>query len=203
MPLALQVAHLLSEARDRALPYAAYRRLVAESLIGKPLYEEESLQQFTRLNHQRMSRLDKTAQLDTHAVDAIRLSHPTALLVLTEAWCGDAAHALPVLNLLAERIDNLELGIVFRDEHPELMDAFLTNGARSIPKVVVVDSETLDVRGTWGPRPAPAQAIFAAYRADPAMDYDRYQLELQKWYNRDRSVHIQRELLDVLRRYAS
>lgn len=202
MPLAPPVAALLEEGRDRALSYAAYRRLVAESLEGAPLYDKESQQHFTRLNHQRMSRLDKTATLDEAAVDAVVFARPTLLLVLTEGWCGDAAHVLPVLNLLAERIDNLELGILFRDENPELMDAFLTGSSRSIPKVIVADAEWLQVRGVWGPRPAPAQAIFEAYRADPDIDYDTYQLELQKWYNRDRSVHIQRELLEVLRRSA-
>ena len=73
-------------------------------------------------------------------------------LVITESWCGDASPSLPVMNKIAELSSHLELRIVLRDEHPELMDVFLTNGARSIPKLIVLDGNTNDVLGEWGPR---------------------------------------------------
>ena len=106
---------------------------------------------------------------------------------------------LPVLNLLVNRLDTLELGIVYRDEHPDLMEAFLTNGSRSIPKVIMIERTTLAVRGDWGPRPRPAQDLFEIYRtSDLKVDYGTFQKELQKWYLRDRAEHIQRELVGML-----
>lgn len=196
------VSSLLREGLDDALSYAEYRARIAASISETPLYDSESQRNHTRLNHQRMARIDKTIDLVVPEVDSIRFRRATAMLVLAEGWCGDAAHALPVLNLLAERLDNLGLGIVFRDRHSDLMDAFLTGTSRSIPKVVVLETESLRVRGVWGPRPTPAQAIFLAYRADPTKDNETYQLELQRWYNRDRTVHIQQELVEVLLRCA-
>ena len=40
--------------------------------------------------------------------------------------------------------ENIELKIVLRDENEELMNEFLTNGSRSIPKLIVLD-ENLEV----------------------------------------------------------
>ena len=51
----------------------------------------------------------------------------------------------------------LELRIVLRDEHPEVMDRYLTNGSRSIPIVIALDEEFREL-GHWGPRPRELQA---------------------------------------------
>ena len=61
------------------------------------------------------------------------------LLVLAEGWCGDAAQILPVINKIAEYSSLIDLKVVCRDENPELMDQFLTNGSKSIPKVIIID----------------------------------------------------------------
>jgi hypothetical protein len=106
---------------------------------------------------------------------------------------------MPALKLVTDRFDNLDMGILYRDQNLELMDRFLTNGGRSIPKVIMIDRDTGEVRGSWGPRPRPAQDLFEVYRdGGSGMDKDTYQRELQKWYLRDRAEHIQRELLEML-----
>lgn len=195
------LAALVAEGLEHALSYADFRERMAGSPDGTPLYADEYFEQYNRLNDQRMTRLDKTLELIDEARD-VQLDRPLTLLVLTEGWCGDGAHVVPALNLLAEHIDNLELKTLFRDEHLALMDAFLTEGSRSIPKVIIVDSASHEVLDSWGPRPAPAQALFHAFRADPAADRDAFERELQQWYNRDRTVHTQREMLEVLQRHA-
>ena len=58
-------------------------------------------------------------------------------LVLTEAWCGDAAQSLPIINKMAEVSDNITLRLILRDENLDVMDQFLQNGrSRSIPKLI-------------------------------------------------------------------
>ena len=91
--------------------------------VDEPLYAREKWNFYTRLNHQRMKRLNKTVSLIEEVVAAgSRVPCRMTWLVLTEGWCGDAAQILPVLNLLTERFDNLELGLLFRDQNLELMD---------------------------------------------------------------------------------
>ena len=53
------------------------------------------------------------------------------LLVVLEDWCGDAVNIVPVIARLADRMLGIELRIVGRDSHPELMDSHLTGTSRS------------------------------------------------------------------------
>ena len=55
--------------------------------------------------------------------------------------CGDAAHVLPVLNKFAENDTTITLSILLRDDNEELMDRFLTNGTRSIPKLIILNAD--------------------------------------------------------------
>jgi len=54
---------------------------------------------------------------------------PIQLLTITETWCGDAAPALPFINQLAFHLDWPEPRVIWRDEHPELIDTYNTHGS--------------------------------------------------------------------------
>ncbi|MDX1530115.1 MAG: thioredoxin family protein [Rhodothermales bacterium] len=106
------------------------------------------------------------------------------LLVLNADWCGDASNTVPVLARLAERVPNLELRVIERDEHLDLMDAHLTNGrSRSIPAALLLDADFVE-RGWWGPRPYELQRWVEeeGLRMEPGPRYR----EVRKWYARDR-----------------
>jgi membrane-associated protease RseP (regulator of RpoE activity) len=87
------------------------------------------------------------------------------LLALSEDWCGDGANTLPYLARLAEALSTLELRILARDAHPDLMDRHLTGSARAIPVVIILDEAFREV-GWWGPRPAPLQDLESFYGLD-------------------------------------
>lgn len=119
------------------------------------------------------------------------------LLVLTEDWCGDALNTLPVLAAISNRARNLDLRILSRDANPDLMDAHLTGKSRSIPVVIVLDSQYVE-RAWWGPRPAPLQGwVINAGRALTAEE--RYR-EVRRWYARDRGTTTLAELVATLRK---
>ena len=129
--------------------------------------------------------------------EAKELEGEWRLLAISEDWCGDAVNTLPVLARLAEAAPGVELRVVKRDEHPGLMDRHLTNGARSIPLVVVLDRDYRPV-GTWGPRPGPLQEfILAEKRAGLRSSKEIYR-DARTWYARDRGETTLREMLDVL-----
>ena len=134
---------LVKRAADRGMNYAEYRTLVqnlAKDGQTTGVVQSEANINYTQLNDRRMSRWDKTLKLTNEVQEQIaRMEANLLFLVLTESWCGDASPSLPVMNKIAELNPNIEFKIILRDENPELMDAFLTNGARSIPKLIILD----------------------------------------------------------------
>ena len=96
------------------------------------------------------------------------------LIAIAEDWCGDASNLVPVFARLARDSQWIDLRIVKRDESPELMDMYLTNGSRSIPIVVVMDGDFRPV-GPWGPRPADLQkfVIREIVIDGPAITYEQ------------------------------
>ena len=187
---------------EAAQSYEAYRqmidRLLADGKTTGPNHSEDMLT-YTQLNVQRMSRLDKVVQLTEALQEQIAsVSIPWTWVVLTEAWCGDAAQSIPVMNKMAEASSHITLKLLLRDEHPDVMDAYLTNGSRSIPKLVCL-TESLRVVSTWGPRPAPAQQLMAEFKKQhPNEGYQALAKEMQLWYARDRTQAIQQEFTELL-----
>ena len=193
------------------MDYDAYRRLTSELLAeGKTTGENHSdaMINYTQMNETRMNRLDKTTKLTEEAKEALAgINRPLIWLTLTEAWCGDAAQILPVLEHLANASSGSKLRLILRDEHPDIMNAFLTNGGKSIPKVIILDAESHKVLGSWGPRPEAVQQMVMEAKADLEHIDDktekkaRYQIllkETQKWYAKDKTRRIQHEFMAAL-----
>lgn len=117
------------------------------------------------------------------------------LLAVAEEWCGDGANTLPYLARLTEAVPSMDLRILRRDEHPDLMDCHLTCTARAIPVVLILDEAFREVRW-WGPRPQPLQDLF--HREIEALSKpDRYP-RLRAWYARDRGRTTLEEILSLL-----
>lgn len=183
---------------EKSISYDDYKQLVETLLVAGKVtgpQQSEALAHYSQLNLQRMHRVEKTIQLVPEIKDKLLLLHqPQIWLVLTEGWCGDASQSVPVMQALAIVNPNIRLRILLRDENPELMDRYLTNGdSRSIPKLIALDPDTGKELFTWGPRPTALQETFYGMRSE-GLSYDIIKEELQRWYNKDRTVTIQQEL---------
>lgn len=138
--------------------------------------------------------IHRQARLPEWALAAARAQAPRRWLVLAEDWCNDAVSVVPVLAALADAVDGIDLRILRRDEHPEVMDAYLSEGgARAIPIVIVLD-EGCEELGHWGSRPAPLAAWVAAHAH---LDKPARNLEARRWYARDRGHTTLREVLAI------
>lgn len=184
-----------------ALDYGQYRQLIdtllsADKTTG-PVQDASRLQH-SRMNVQRMNRIDKHVEL-LPAMQQLLLENkrPMLWLVLTEAWCGDAAQNLPIFAKMAAIQPNITLRFILRDENLDIMDQFLTRSTRSIPKVIVLDPESLQVLGEWGPRPLIADQMVQALKAS-GMPHDDYILEVHKWYGTDKTASLQKELMEQI-----
>ena len=114
------------------------------------------------------------------------------LLVIAEDWCGDASSTIPAVARFADVVPGMELRVLRRDEHPELMDRYLTDGARAIPIVIVLDEAWREL-GHWGPRPAALQAFVMENR--PLVPKAELYPQVRRWYARDRGETTLREVL--------
>jgi len=194
-------AYINSELLDSAFTYEAYRTFLDELLAeGKTTgpNQSESMINYATLNQRRMRKWDKIGKLTPELTTRLlQISSPTTWLVITEGWCGDAAQNLPFLNKMAELNPNITLKLVLRDEHPELMDEFLTNGGRSIPKVIGLD-ESLNVLGSWGPKPIPMQKEFLENKVSQERTGKEFTEYLHLWYAKDKGLTLQNEILAIL-----
>jgi hypothetical protein len=185
-----------------AYTYQAYRQLIdsllAEGKSTGPKQSEE-LAAYSALNVKRMERLDKTVQVQPALAAAAAGLRATYLwLIITEGWCGDAAQLLPVIEAVAQASQgHLSTRYVLRDEHPELMDQYLTGGGRAMPKLLVLHPDTLAEITHWGPRPAPAQELVLKLKAEGAT-HEEFSLQLHTWYAHDRTQTTQTELLALV-----
>ena len=128
---------------------------------------------------------------------ACERGHPYRLLALAEDWCGDASNTVPYVAKLGEAAHCLEMRVLRRDEHPEVMDRYLTGTSRSIPIVIVLDEAWREV-GHWGPRPAALQAWFLTARQTTPKE--QLYPEIRRWYARDKGTSTLREILELLPR---
>ena len=150
------------------------------------------------LNAQRMDRLQKKIVLNEQQKERLsKINRKITFLIITEGWCGDAAQSLPVVQKIVEASDDLDARIVYRDENPNLMDAYLTNGGKSIPIIVGMDSLTGEHIFRWGPRPEFGNALLKQFKAEE-ITQEEFQLQLQKAYNKDKGAAIIDELLSKL-----
>jgi len=191
----------IEEGLQKAISYTSYRKrisdLIASGKSSGPI-QSEDLFNYSKLNDRRMTRLDKTIQLSQETLLALKkINKPITWLVLSEGWCGDAAQTLPVINKIADKSDLINLRIIFRDEHEELMRHFLTNGGKSIPKLLVLNSEN-NVLNTWGPRPNIATKMVQDYKNTHGQLDAAFKQELQVWYNKDKGVNIQENMVGLL-----
>ena len=195
-------ASLLRKSVKKAMNYQEFISLMkdlANNGRTTGLEQSEAYINYTSLNTRRMKRWDKTYQLPESVERKIEaLDNKIQWIVLTESWCGDAAPSLPVMNSFAQANPNISLYILLRDEHPELMNRFLTDGAMSIPKLIAVDETSGQVLGQWGPRPEVASKMVRDYKKKYGKLTPEFREDLQRWYNADKGQNITEELVDLL-----
>lgn len=182
--------------------YTDYRNHITDLLKeGKSTGNEQSedLTHYSELNETRMNRLEKTIVIANENTEKIKhLNRDYIWLVISEGWCGDAAQILPVIYKMAQLSEKIELKIVFRDENEDLMNLFLTNGSKSIPKLIIVDKSTLEILADFGPRPIGAKQLILDYKAQHGTIDEKAKTDLQLWYLHDKGLSIQNEIMELM-----
>lgn len=193
---------IIQKSLENTLSYIEYRNLVSSLLSeGKSTgpNQSEELTNYSMLNDRRMKRLDKTIKISEETAQKIKtISNAQTWLLITEGWCGDAAQNTPIIHKMAELNDKIDLKLALRDENVALMDLFLTNGGRAIPKLIALNKNN-DVLFTWGPRPTIATQMVADYKAKHGAIDAQFKQDLQVWYNKDKGQSLQQDFLSLLK----
>lgn len=180
---------------DKGINFADYKEQMADDLASN---SDSKIKEYISLNQHRMHRVEKTFALsDTLTQEVQNLKNKTYWLVLTEHWCGDASQILPALHKIEVKSEGkIEMKLVYRDQNLKLMDQYLTNNGRSIPKLIQLDSN-YNVTGVWGPRPAFAQKLVKELKSNPATAAN-YANQLHLWYAKDKQKSLEIEISELL-----
>lgn len=193
---------LIKNSLLKGMTYSDYRNKIKYLLLeglSTGFEQSEALLDYSLLNDKRMDRLDKTLKVSEETLNSLHQLHKNfTFLVIAEGWCGDAAQIVPVLNKIAESSSNINLKIVLRDENEALMNQFLTNGSKSIPKTLIID-ENYNVINSWGPRPSIATRMVMDYKEKNGVIDAEFKKDLQIWYNKDKGNSTQIDLIKLLK----
>ena len=197
------VSQIIENSLTNAFTYETFKAKVADVVKqGKSTGNDpdnENLANYSKLTYSRIKRLDKTLKIDSTIVEKVKaVASPITWIVLTESWCGDAGQTIPVINKVAELNSNINLKLLLRDDNDELMNEFLTNGGKAIPKLIAYDTEAKKVLNTWGPRPSEATKLVNDYKEAHGKLTPEFKKDLQVWYNNDKGKNTAEDLLKLL-----
>ena len=159
-------------------------------------YNNPDYFQYAKMNQSRSNRWFKHGKLSSDTITKIKsIQTPQTWILITEHWCGDAAHIVPFIAMMADLNPLIQLEVQLRDSDSEI-DSYLTNGGKSIPILVLRDENGKDL-AVWGPRPAACQVLYLEMK-NAGKDFETQKIELQNWYNADKGLSIQAEICALL-----
>lgn len=156
---------------------------------------------YSEMNIKRMERSDRTYKPSEEALTQLgKIEEKQIWWVITELWCGDSAQTLPIIAKLADaQSEKIELRIILRDDYVDIMDQYLTNGGRSIPKLIALEESSGKELFTWGPRPKGAQEVMDKAKENPDLSQEDIINQLYVWYPKDRGKSTESEIIALIK----
>ncbi len=180
--------------------FFAWTAELADTFETSGADQTEEQKKYTQLNYKRMERWNKTFQLSPSLKSILsKLNKEQIWVVITETWCGDSAQLLPgIAHIAASSEGKIILKIIMRDEHPEWINRYLTNGTKSVPKLISFDARGEELF-VWGPRPQGAVEILNNWKANlDTISKDQFHANLHSWYAKDKGLGLQTEIEQLL-----
>lgn len=163
-------------------------------------YDSEEYINYVKLNSARVRRWKKTGKITPELAKTVQsIKSPQHWLLITEPWCGDAANSQVFIGKAALLNSKISLTVQNRDAADSEIGQYLTNGGKSVPKLIVRDEQGNDLF-TWGPRPKEAQVLAMNLMNDDSLDMEEKKAGVQNWYNQDKGQSMQKELNELLKK---
>lgn len=188
--------NFLQDTFEKGLSYPAFKKAWDEH-VQTPQKEldrsKRKYRYYAQYNIDRAYAIESQYSPSKELLTALEsIPYPTYWVVLTEDWCVDSAYTLPVIEKAASASSKIFLRIFPRDAHLDLMDMYLTRGARSIPKLIVFDEQGAELF-QWGPRPQQAQALRDRL-VEEGLEGPALSMALVTWYEEGGWLHAENEL---------
>lgn len=182
---------------EKSISFEAYLEDAKNRLENPKTPQEEEFKHYYELGLQRMERTLKKLNFEGALQEkSSQKNFDGKFLIITEAWCGDASAAVPAIVKFFEGKNDVR--IFLRDSDETLIDQFLTNGTRSIPKVLILNPD-FTLKNTWGPRPKYGNELLSKYKNNPeTYTKDQFYNDLQVYYSRNRGKDVLEEIIDLL-----
>ncbi|MBC7556567.1 MAG: thioredoxin family protein [Chryseobacterium sp.] len=187
----------MEEYWDKAVSYETYKKNAEERILNPANDEEGEKKGYYELGLQRMHRMEKVFKPSAEDLESLESKNfEGKILIITEAWCGDASQAVPVIDAFFK--DKNEVKIFYRDSDHSLIDQFLTNGAQGIP-IVILLNEDFSVKNSWGPRPKYGKELLKKFKENPeTYSREAFYSDLQVYYSKNRGKDTLDEILNLL-----
>lgn len=168
-----------------------------ETVNQEQLTEEERKRyEEKKLNLHRMTRIEKHYSVSEELKNLIsKISHQQTWMIISETWCGDSAQNIPFIAKSVSLNPNINLKIILRDSHLDIMDLYLTNGTRSIPILITFDESGKELF-RWGPRPQEGKKLFSDLKAQ-GLEKSVILEKLHLWYGRNRGKNLENEMIEA------
>jgi len=182
---------------NKAINFEEYLQIAHERLKNPVSPQDSEYRPYYELGIQRMDRTVKKMVIDEDQIKQLKSKNFNGkILIISEAWCGDASATVPALVKFFE--GHNEVKIFLRDSDKSLIDQFQTNGTESIPKVIILDQD-FNVKSSWGPRPKFGHDLLVKHKTNPeAYPKDLFYNDLQVYYSRNRGKDSIQEILELL-----
>lgn len=188
---------IMKEYWDKGIGFEEYVHIGRQRLESPDNQKDIDYKQYYELGLQRMDRTLKKYTPDEEQLKILKSKNfDGKILIISEAWCGDASATVPALIKFFEGKN--EVRIFLRDGDKTLINQFLTNGTESIPKVIILNDD-FTVKNSWGPRPQYGKELLLKYKADPeGYPKDEFYNDLQIYYAKNRGKDAVQEILELL-----
>jgi hypothetical protein len=178
--------------------YQEYFQSILNAEHPRAPYNDPAYINYTKLNWSRQQRWIKVGELNKDLESLVKeIKIPQQWIVISEPWCGDAAHIVPFIYKLSQLNSLITLDIQLRDTEPHLIQEYLSGESKSIPKFIIRSEAGEDLL-VWGPRPEQSQVLFDRLK-DEGADFEEFKTQLQHWYNLDKGKSLQQELLERMK----
>jgi len=181
------------------LEYIELTKSIINNVSPSAPYDNEKMLKYTEANLERMQRVSNNISIDQKLYNLLTsVTDRWIWVIITEPWCGDAAQIVPALCAFAEVNSNIETKLILRDTNLDLIDAYLTEGGRSIPKLICLHQDTMEEIGTWGPRPQQIQVMVDKFKSDTTTSFGQKVRQIHQWYDDNKSAVLQEEFIALL-----
>jgi hypothetical protein len=160
--------------------------------------ETDEHNEYYELGLQRMNRTLKTFKIDEEQFEVLKSKKfGGKILIISEPWCGDASATVPVIVKFFEA-GGTEVKIFLRDSDVSLINQFLTDGAQSIPKILILDND-FSVKNSWGPRPKHGTELLKKFKENPEIyPRENFYNDIQVYYAKNRGKDVITEILEMI-----